>query len=261
MLMNRKFITKNRLMPDRLNTASFSYFQRIKHKYLEVLSATASQCIICRTPSKVHQQLCHYCLNALPLFHMKDLEGDLLNWPAVNHLFKQRYFDHLICVTPYCWPLSQWIQSLKFERQFNYADLLAFSMQTQWQSVNTDIPDVDIVLSIPTYINKWQQRGFNQSHLIAKAFCKKNTLNYLPDVLIRTSQVKSQVDQTGSQRRRNLAGNFKVVCSSTISGKHVLLIDDVLTTGSTVNEVSKVLKAEGVSKVTVFTLCLSLEKC
>lgn len=246
------------------NTQPYVNFQQIKHKLRHIINKTVSQCTICHMPSTIHRQICQHCLNALPFFHIKEVDGDLLNWPAVNQLFKQRHFDRLICVTPYDWPLSQWIQSLKFKHQFNYAHLLAFTMQKQWQNVEkfkSNASNIDIVLSIPTYINKWQQRGFNQSHLIAKAFSQANKLKYMPNVLVRTSQSQSQVEQTGNQRRKNLVGNFKVISSDAIQEKHVLLIDDVLTTGSTINEVSKVLKAAGVSKVTVFTLCLSLEKC
>ena len=113
---------------------------------------------------------------------------------------------------------------------------------------------------MPLHISKWQLRGYNQAHLIAKPFSQLLKLPYQGSALVRVKKNISQVGQTGAQRRNNLASAFTLRQPLTKAVKHVLLIDDVLTTGSTASEISKLLKRNGVERVTVVTVCLSLPK-
>ena len=113
---------------------------------------------------------------------------------------------------------------------------------------------------MPLHISKWQLRGYNQAHLIAKPFSQLLQLPYQGSALVRIKKNTSQVGQTGTQRRNNLANAFVLPQPLPEKVKHVMLIDDVLTTGSTASEISKLLKCKGVEKVTVITVCLTLPK-
>ena len=204
--------------------------------------------------------LCTSCHGDLPLFNQAIIQGDLLNWPAINKALPKIYFDHLFCLAPYLPPFSQWLPQFKYQGRFELASLFGALLAQQWQAVNLALKTspVDLVVSVPLHINKWQSRGYNQAHLIAKFFAQRLQLPYNETALIRSKKSTSQVGQTGSQRRKNLTNAFALANKLPSNIKHVMVIDDVLTTGSTASEISKLLKQAGVTRITVLTVCLTL---
>lgn len=204
--------------------------------------------------------ICSSCFADLPLFKQTIIQSDLLNWPSVNKALPNLHFDHLVCLSPYLPPFTQWLPQLKYQGRFELASLFAKLLVQQWKTQNLEklSASVDLVLSVPLHISKWQIRGYNQAHLLAKPFAQQLQLPYDESALIRTKKNKSQVGQTGSQRRNNLANAFTLAKKLPSNIKHVILVDDVLTTGSTANEISEMLKKSGVNKVTVMTICLTL---
>lgn len=204
--------------------------------------------------------ICSCCLDDLPLFNQIAVQGDLLNWPAINKALPLCAFDHLVCLSPYLPPFTQWLPQYKYNGRFELATFFADLLARQWQETILTTPTlpVDLILSVPLHINKWQERGYNQAHLIAKPFAQHLQLPYDAHTLMRTKKNKSQVGQTGSQRRKNLTNAFTLTKALPSNIKHVILLDDVLTTGSTASEISKVLKYAGVDKITVVAVCLSL---
>ena len=229
--------------------------------WMQHLVHECGQCIICNRSAPEHATLCAFCFANLPLFNMAKVEGDLLNWPALDQLFSKRYFDDLISVGPYTWPLSDWIHQFKYQRRHDFVSLLAFLLDHQWRQSLPHHNKPDLVLSVPIHIAKWQLRSFNQAHLLAKEFVDNSPLHYQPSVIARTRSNTSQVGLTGAKRRRNIKGHFLISTPEKVVNQHVLLIDDVLTTGATVNEISRLLKIAGAKHVTVMTLCISLDKC
>jgi len=83
---------------------------------------------------------------------------------------------------------------------------------------------------------------------------------HIPGALSRVDTAKSQVGQTGSQRRKNLSQAFTVNLDSTSLPKNIILVDDVITTGSTINTISKLLKTKGVQSITAIAVALTLPK-
>lgn len=208
--------------------------------------------------------LCSSCLADLPLFKQDILQGDLLNWPAINKALPNSYFDHLICLSPYLPPFTQWLPQLKYQGRFELASLLSNLLAKLFIEelfIKTNfLSSIDLILSVPLHNRKWQIRGYNQAHLLAKPLADYLHLPYDETALMRVKNNISQVGQTGSQRRKNLTNAFKLVKDLPDHSKHIMLVDDVITTGSTVNEISKVLRKAGVNKITVVTVCLSLPK-
>ena len=231
--------------------------QALYHKLLLALG----QCDLCGNNLTNGQTLiCANCFADLPLFKHAITQGDLLNWPAIHKALPKIHFDHLFCLAPYFPPFSQWLPQFKYQGRFELASLFGGLLAQQWQALNValNISPVDLVVSVPLHISKWQNRGYNQAHLIAKPFAQRLQLPYDETVLIRSKHSASQVGQTGSQRRKNLSNAFSLTNKLPSNIKHVMLIDDVLTTGSTASEISKLLKRAGVDKVTVVAVCLTL---
>ena len=114
-----------------------------------------------------------------------------------------------------------------------------------------------LVMPVPLHRSKRRQRRFNQAELIARAALKKVTLpNALlaTDLLERTRATVSQIGLTRSQRAENIRGAFRVKHLSRVEGRQILLVDDVLTTGTTANECARVLRKAGAEKVWVATV-------
>ena len=202
--------------------------------------------------------VCAYCLKNLPLFQQSIIYSDLLMWPAIHRGLPNIVFDHLFSLSPYLPPFTHWLAQLKYQGKFEIARFFAEMLSDRWhKSYKGSTPD--LMLSVPLHLSKWQKRGYNQAHLIAKDFAVKTQIKYLPNAIERIKDNASQMGRTGSQRRKNLKRTFKI--NSDFTGvKHILLLDDVVTTGTTASEISRLLKGVGVEKVTLVTVCLTLPK-
>ena len=217
----------------------------------------ASCCELCQGSALIHPLLCKYCNADLPRFHLADCQFDLLNWPTIDKLFPKRHFDQLLTLIPYLWPIDSLLKQLKYHNRFELADLFGFLLYQLWSKLPDDHCGTTL-LSVPIHISKWQSRGYNQAHLIAKSLAKYSLLNYQPEVLTRSKAAPSQVGQSGRQRRKNINQAFNLNNHKQSLPSRVILLDDVITTGTTVNAISKLLKRAGVKQITVLTLALSL---
>ncbi len=110
------------------------------------------------------------------------------------------------------------------------------------------------VAPVPLHFNKMKERGFDQAFLIARQVAKTLKLPLEGGMLRRVKATEPQATMTRTERARNIKGAFEVNRPELVSGKNILLIDDVFTTGATVNEAAKTLKKNGAGKVYVFTL-------
>ncbi len=117
---------------------------------------------------------------------------------------------------------------------------------------------VDMAIPVPIHRSRMVERGFNQSAELSKLMCKRISLPVELRVLHKIKNTRHQVDLLQDDRLFNLEGAFAVRNAELISGKSVLLVDDVFTTGSTLNEAAKALKAAGAGAVHVYTLARSI---
>lgn len=227
------------------------------------LNSTPTQApSLCQQPVYHQTLICSSCFADLPLFKQEIIQNDLLNWPAINKALPNIHFDHLICLAPYLPPFTQWLPQLKYQGRFELASLLSNSLARLFtdELLAKYISSIDLVMSVPIHSQKWKIRGYNQAHLLAKPLANYLQLPYDETALIRVKNNISQVGKTGNERRNNLAKAFKLAKKLPCHIKHVMLVDDVLTTGTTANEISKILKHAGINQVTVTTACLTLPK-
>lgn len=114
--------------------------------------------------------------------------------------------------------------------------------------------DFNFILSVPLHPSKMRTRGYNQAELVAMHISKNLSIPYI-DALKRTKKTLKQSEQSKEERKINLKGAFVIKNSPRkIINSSVLLVDDIYTTGSTVEECSKVLLNYGVSKVSIITI-------
>jgi len=114
--------------------------------------------------------------------------------------------------------------------------------------------DVDVAVAVPLHKVRLAHRGFNQSLFIARAAAEPLGAELSIDGLARTRHTRPQVDLSPRERAQNVRGAFSVVRQDEFAGRRVMLVDDVYTTGETVKECSRVLKAAGAVSVSVLTV-------
>jgi len=117
-----------------------------------------------------------------------------------------------------------------------------------------DFLSCDFIVPVPLHWIRQYSRGFNQAELIGRKFSKRFNIKLSKTSLKRTRATPSQTGLSLKERTKNIKGAFSVRNSQKLNGKRILLVDDVMTTGATVNECSKVLLQAGVGEILVYTL-------
>ena len=143
------------------------------------------------------------------------------------------------------------VHALKYRDQSALAPIMAGSMGLIARDEGLA---ADVILPVPLTAARQRQRGYNQASLLAKEVARALNTPILPRALRRTRSSPPQA-QTASaeQRRRNVEGAFRVSRTELVAGKRVLLVDDVITTGATLDACSRVLLAAGVREVAAIT--------
>jgi ComF family protein len=113
---------------------------------------------------------------------------------------------------------------------------------------------IDSIVPVPLHWWRRLQRRYNQSEALARTLAIQLNLPLQTSCLRRSRSTPSQVGKSGPQRRENVRGAFRASISKTLAGKTVMIVDDVLTTGSTASEAARALKSAGVAKVYVAVL-------
>lgn len=148
------------------------------------------------------------------------------------------------------------VHQLKYMNHIGIAEPLAEIMARALPDAN--LPRVDVAIPIPIHASRLLRRGFNQSEELARLFCKRVDLPLENGVLRKSKKTKRQMELPFDLRVSNVQGSFRASHEERIRGKRVLLIDDVFTTGSTLDEAAKVLLQAGAASVSAYTLSKSL---
>ena len=157
----------------------------------------------------------------------------------------------------YLEPVAQLINAYKFNGAEYLADDFAAALECSFRKKH-DVAAVDAVVPVPLHPRRLAKRGYNQSGLLAAAFAKGIGRLCDETSLVRIRDTEHQSRSSGDERRRNLQGAFRVVDASRIRGRTVVLIDDVMTTGATLEECSAALYDGGAYKVIPFVLAKAL---
>lgn len=149
--------------------------------------------------------------------------------------------------------LKSLILKFKYESNYNVGYLLANFLI---EIIKESEIDIDIICYIPMIRKDERKRGFNQCKLIA------NEIGYnlnipVSNCIKKVKHTKEQKKLTKEERIKNLIGAFEVTSNEDIKNKRVLLIDDVMTTGATIDECTKILKKSGVKEIIVLTIAKS----
>lgn len=117
----------------------------------------------------------------------------------------------------------------------------------------------DVIVPVPLHPRRLRRRGFNQSALLAGHIAAVSHISHQPQFIERIRETTSQAGLSRSDRRTNLKGAFQVTAGVAIKKKRVLLVDDVITTGSTIRETARVLKRAGAASIEVVALARAFD--
>jgi ComF family protein len=121
----------------------------------------------------------------------------------------------------------------------------------------TNYSDIDLIIPVPLHQQKFRKRGYNQSSYIAEGVSSAMAIPSCEDTLIRCVATDSQTKKSRYTRYENMKSVFKVSNASNIINKHVLLIDDVITTGATLEACANELLEQGAAKVSIAALAFA----
>ncbi len=116
----------------------------------------------------------------------------------------------------------------------------------------------ELVTTVPLHPHKLIKRGFNQSDEIARGFTKSLGIPFVPGVLTRTKNTGTQTKKKRFERWENTESSFELKDQQIIEGKHIGIIDDVITTGATLESCGQKLMQSQGAKISIFSLCISV---
>ncbi len=145
------------------------------------------------------------------------------------------------------------VHALKFGGKTALANPLGDLMAEAGPAV-LPVEVVDCLVPVPLHPTREAERGFNQSMLLARRVSRRWGIPVRPRALRRQRFTRPQTDLDADERRRNVRGAFALSRRAAVDGRHVLLIDDVFTTGATVSECARVLLDAGAATVGVLTV-------
>lgn len=223
----------------------------------------ASRCWLCNQPlHKASHGICSLCIKRLPKLPCCcprcGLPSGSSSLPCGRCLLKSPLWQSMIFVSDYQPPIRSLILRFKFSATPELGTTLARLLLLRWlpRYRQGSVPKPDWLLCVPLHRRRFLSRGYNQAALIAAPLARWLGCHYQPDTLRRNRATKPQQSLKMKARRRNLRHAFS--CQQNLRGKHVALIDDVITTGSTLTEIAKILRDQGVASLQVWCICRTL---
>lgn len=213
------------------------------------------ECLLCGAPA-ADGQLCPPCRADLP--HHPQPACPVCALPTAggktcgNCLKKPPAFDLTLAAFSYAFPVDAVVHAYKYAGQLTLLDFLTEPLIHLAAAQNK----ADLLISMPLHPARLKERGFNQAHEIAKLISDKLAIPLDGRCCERVLNTKPQAGLKLKHRARNLRGAF--TCNRDLSGKHIVLIDDVITTGASLNELAKAVRAQGAAQVSAWVVARTL---
>ncbi len=222
-----------------------------------------SSCVLCGESTSQCISLCLSCQQDLPRIKSACSCCGIPTPTDVDRcglcLKSSSSVDYTFSLFQYESPVDYLISQLKFNQQLSYAAILGHLLKQSLTGSIAKNGKPDIILPVPLHKSRLVKRGFNQSLEIARPVSKALRIPIDYQFVRRTRKTMVQSDLTAVERRKNIKNCFEMTKTTEMATqvqnyKHVVIVDDVVTTGSTTNELAKVLKKSGVEKVGVWTI-------
>jgi len=202
----------------------------------------------------VYPNICGICENLYEKDLCKKCEIDFKNIAKFKiDKYKNKNFRKHLYIFKYEGIIKQRLINFKFnEKSYIYKAFAIFLLKNE--KVCRFFKNYDIIIPVPIHYNRKITRGYNQSALIAKEIGKRLNIKYEEKVILKNIDNKPQSIKNKENRVNNVIGVYCIKNKHKILNKKILLLDDIYTTGSTVNECCKMLKKAGAKFVDVITI-------
>ena len=195
---------------------------------------------------KNERVLCMKCYLDLPKYvNKQNIHQLILSVNGKNYKLYRRYKFQKKSV----------IQKLIYELKYNNKEYLGEYLGKELYKNISHLQNVNYIIPVPLHDEKLSQRGYNQSELIVKGLQQDLKCELLNDVLVRRENTVSQTNKSRFNRFENMEGVFYLTEKKALENKHIILLDDVFTTGATISECIKVL--EQIKNINITIVCVA----
>ena len=216
------------------------------------------KCVVCgeELSTNTLYSICDDCMKLLPFNNGKTCVkcsepiGNMSQYCIHCKNEKPRYKKN-VSVFLYKEPIDKFIRELKYDNKKYLADTLSNFIASEVVKMAVNF---DYVVPVPIHFDRYKKRGYNQAELLCSSLKDKLSLNVDISILTKSRYTRSQANLTRNERIENLRDSFKVEDKTKVKGKTILLVDDVFTTGTTINECAKTLLDAGAKEVYSVTL-------
>ena len=199
--------------------------------------------------------ICFECLNELPYTNFeysRDNTVERLFWGRTPISFASSTFYYVEKT-----PLQKLIHEIKYKEQQALGVWLGELMGHRLSPILLDT-QVDLMLPMPLHPKKQRKRGYNQATLLCEGIKKASNISFKENILIRDTHTSTQTKKSRIQRWENVSDVFSVTDQSAILNKHILLVDDVITTGASTEACAATLLQNGAKSISLCSLAFTL---
>ncbi|WP_196001129.1 ComF family protein [Clostridium sp. 1001271B_151109_B4] len=209
----------------------FKILKIIYKQLLDIVYPMEEKCIICEIEGFIG--ICDCCKTEIKRCYMEDKK-------SISYGF-------------YGGVLKKLILELKYNKNFTAAEILSNLIL---EIINNQNIKADVICYVPMTKKAIKKRGFNQCEVISKSISYTTGIP-ISNCIIKSKNTKEQKTLSKDERKSNIQGAFNIKRNYDIKNKHVILIDDVITTGATLDECKKILLKYGANEITVLTIAKS----
>ena len=223
-----------------------------------------------RLLSLIFPQLCILCNAETPNEGQQFCVECMINMPRTNHFKKkdnaaaQRFWgrfpfeDAASVLNFHNYSDIRWmIHRLKYEGRKDIGHTLGI-MAGKCMMQSRFFKDIDVIIPIPLHREKKVKRGYNQAAYLGRGISEILSVPLREDVLIKYKYTKSQTKMSRMERIKNVMDSFRLEDKSGIQGRHILIVDDVLTTGATIEACARKLLEANDIKISIVTACIAM---
>jgi competence protein ComFC len=222
------------------------FIQFFKRCYCDLLDFIYPPvCLSCKERFEGTSPVCELCsckLEAALRVIVQEKEEDF------QHLKGDMFFDGIVTCWEYTTQIENLIHYLKYERGKRTGRFLGVAA-AKGMADYFRIFENPVLVPVPLHKIRYRERGFNQAEIICRSLGSPMSIPVQTDILVRTRNTSTQTKLDAEERHENVRDAFRIRDKKSIEGRQIILVDDVITTGATMNSCSKCLKQGGADKV------------
>lgn len=216
----------------------------------------AQDCLLCAATSE-NEILCKACATDLPRLQKQQCPRCALPTPnseiCGRCLTKAPHYDATLATYRYDFPLDKLVQSFKYGHRLALGAYLGQQLAALTENIVADV-----IVPLPLHPLRLRERGFNQALELARPVGTARNLPIDSTSCSRTRNTLAQANLAWRERSKNIRGAFH--CSTDFTGQRIILVDDVMTTGASLDECARTLKLHGAAEVTLLVVARALPK-